>query len=100
MGRPQRRRGAWAKQQKLSDTEIIAGTGLFDTPIERTHSERMLLPIEVVIGVGNTRATSLSWSEDTRRCFTEELRHHLHSQTHVSLTQETSLTMGRVLPRP
>lgn len=92
--------GAWVKQQKLSATEIIATAGLFDTAVERTHAERMRLPVEVVIGLENTRATSLSWEEDTRRAFTEELRDHLRSQPEVSLTQETSLTMAQVLPRP
>jgi len=92
--------GAWVRQQKLSDTEIIASAGLFGTPMERTHSQRMRLPVDVVIGVENTRATSLSWGEDARRGFTEELRRHLGSQSDVGLTQETSLTMAPVLPRP
>jgi hypothetical protein len=91
--------GTWVKQRKLSETEIVATTGLFGTPIERTHAERMTLPVDVVIGVENTRATSLSWSEDVRRAFTEELRHHLRSQKAVGLVQETSLTMARVSPR-
>jgi ubiquinone/menaquinone biosynthesis C-methylase UbiE len=92
--------GAWVKQRKLSDTEIIATSGLFDLPVEQNHSERMALPVDVVIGVENTRATSLSWSDQTRRGFTDGLRHHLRSQREVRLTQETSLTMARVLPRP
>jgi ubiquinone/menaquinone biosynthesis C-methylase UbiE len=92
--------GAWVKQRKLADTEIIATTGLFEMPIERHHSERMVLPVDDVIGVENTRATSLSWSEDARRGFADELRHHLRSQNEVRLSQETSLTMARVLLRP
>src|SRR6202165_601533 len=92
--------GAWVKQRKLSDTEIIATAGFFATPIEKAHSERMRLPVEVVIGIENTRATSLSWGEDTRRRFTEELRDQLRSQPEVSLTQETSLAMAQLLPRP
>jgi hypothetical protein len=92
--------GAWVKQRKLSDTEIIATAGFFATPIEKAHSERVRLPVEVVIGIENTRATSLSWGEDTRRRFTEELRDQLRSQPEVSLTQETSLAMAQLLPRP
>ncbi len=92
--------GAWVKQQKLSDTEIIATTGLFDTPIEKKHAQTITLPAEIVIGVENTRSTSLSWDESSRRQFTEELRDHLRSQAEVSLTQLTSLTMARLLPRP
>jgi ubiquinone/menaquinone biosynthesis C-methylase UbiE len=92
--------GAWAKQRKLSDTEIITAAGGFSSPIERAHSQPMVLPAEVVIGVENTRATSLSWPQAVRRGFTEELRGHLGDQTKVSLTQETHLTMAQVLSRP
>jgi SAM-dependent methyltransferase len=91
--------GAWVKQQKLSDTEIIDAVGLFDMPVEKTHAERMSLPSEVVIGVENTRATSLSWDEHTRRSFVEELHDLLRSQLQISLTQMTSLTMAQALPR-
>jgi ubiquinone/menaquinone biosynthesis C-methylase UbiE len=92
--------GAWAKQRKLSDIEIVTAAGLFDSPMEKSHSEPMVLPAEVVIGVENTRATSLSWPEAIRRTFTEELRQHLGTQTEVRLTQETALTMAQVLSRP
>jgi 2-polyprenyl-3-methyl-5-hydroxy-6-metoxy-1,4-benzoquinol methylase len=87
-------------QGHFADTEVIAGTGLFETPVRKTHAQRIVRPAEAVIGVENTRATSLSWPDDIRREFTEQLRHHLRSQTEVQLTQETSLTMARALPRP
>jgi ubiquinone/menaquinone biosynthesis C-methylase UbiE len=80
-------------QPHFGDTAVIAGTGLFETPVCKTHAQR------IVLGVENTRATSLSWPDDIRQEFTEQLRHHLRSQTEVQLTQETSLTMARVLPR-
>lgn len=92
--------GAWAKQRKLSDTEIITSAGAFCLPIEKAHSEPMALPAEAVIGVENTRATLLSWPEAARRGFTEELRQHLGDQMKVTLTQETHLTMAQVLPCP
>jgi hypothetical protein len=92
--------GASARQHKLADTEIIAGTGLFEKPIHRTEAQRVVRPADAVIGVENTRATSLSWPDDVRRGFTEELRRHLRSQAEVHLTQETSLTMARVPRRP
>ena len=88
--------GAWAWQRRVTDAEIIAESGLFEAPIHRRHGERIVLPVETVVGVENTRATSLSWPEEVRRRFTEEIREHLASQTEVSLTQETSLTMARV----
>jgi len=92
--------GARLRGPHFADTEAIAGTGLFETPIHQTHTQRIIRPAEAVIGVENTRAISLSWPDDIRRDFTEELRDHLRSQTEVQLTQETSLTMARVLPRP
>jgi len=35
--------GAWVKQRKLSDTEIVAGTGLFDVSVQKAHSESAVL---------------------------------------------------------
>ena len=92
--------GALVRRPHFADTEVIAGTGLFEALVHKTHARRIVRPVEAVVGVENTRATSLSWPDDIRREFTEELRHHLRSQTEVQLTQETSLTMARVLPRP
>lgn len=86
---------AWARRPNFADPEIIAGTGLFETPVHKTHAQRIVRSAEAVIGVENTRATSLSWPDDIRREFTEELRHHLRSQSEVRITQETSLTMVR-----
>ena len=91
--------GAWPGQSELTDSEIIAGTGLFAKPICRTDAQPTALPVDVVIGLENTRAVPLSWPDDVRRTFNEELRHHLRSQTEVPLTQETSVTMARVLDR-
>jgi ubiquinone/menaquinone biosynthesis C-methylase UbiE len=87
-------------QPHFADTEVIVGTGLFETPVRKTHAQRIVRPAEAVIGVENTRATSLNWPDDIRREFTQQLRRHLGWQTEVQLTQETSLTMARVLPRP
>jgi ubiquinone/menaquinone biosynthesis C-methylase UbiE len=89
--------GAWVKQAKLADTDIITATGLFDTPVGSAHIQRMVLPVETVIGVENTRATSLSWPDETRAEFISELTQALRSHREVSLTQETSVTMARRL---
>jgi ubiquinone/menaquinone biosynthesis C-methylase UbiE len=61
--------GAWMKRS--TDAEVITGTGLFDAPVKRTGTHRITRTVDVVIGVENTRATSLSWSDDIRRGFTE-----------------------------
>ena len=87
------------RQPHFADTEVIAGTGLFETPVHQAHTQRIVRAAETVLEVENTRATTLNWPDDIRRDFTEELRRHLRFQTEVQLTQETSLTMARVLPR-
>lgn len=92
--------GAWVGRPHPGATEIIAGTGLFEPAICRTHTQRIAQRAETVIGVENTRATSLSWPDDARREFTAELRRQLGAATEVQLTQETSLTMARVRRPP
>jgi hypothetical protein len=72
---------------------------LFEEPIHATHAQPMARPAEAVIDVESTRAMFLSWPEDIRRGFTEELRRHLRPQAEVRLTQQTSLTMARVRSR-
>jgi len=92
--------GAWVRRPHFADTEVVASTGLFETPVHKAHTQRIVRSVEEVVGVENTRATSLSWPADIRREFTEQMRDHLRSQTEVQLTQLTSLTMARALPRP
>jgi ubiquinone/menaquinone biosynthesis C-methylase UbiE len=89
-------RKAWSQQPQLTETQIISDTGLFEPTVHMTDAQRLVLPVETVIGLENTRATSLSWPDEVRREFTEEMRRHLSSQAEVHLTQETSLTMARV----
>jgi SAM-dependent methyltransferase len=91
--------GAWAWQQKPPGTDMTGTTGLFGSPVERSHSQRIVLPADAVIGVEATRATFLSWPEDIRRRFLDELRFYLQAQAEVQLTQETSVVMAQVLSR-
>ena len=92
--------GARVRAPHFADPEVITGTGLFEAPVHQAHTQRIIRAAETIVGVENTRATSLSWPDGIRREFTEQLRHHLRSQAEVQLTQETFLTMARVLPRP
>ena len=78
------------------NADAIAASGLFDQPVERTHERRTTVAADTVIGVENTRAISLSWSDDVREEFTGELRSQLGSLAEVPLTLHTSLTMARV----
>lgn len=91
--------GAWTRQQNLPDTDMTGTTGLFDSLVRRSHSQRIVLPAAAVIGVETTRATFLSWPEEIRQRFLDELCSHLRSQTQIHLTQETSVSMAQVLPR-
>jgi ubiquinone/menaquinone biosynthesis C-methylase UbiE len=92
--------GAWARQPHRADSDLVACSGLFETPIHTTHAERAVSSPETVVAVENTRATSLSWPVDVRQEFTAELRRLLRSRTEVPLTRETSLTMARVQVPP
>jgi ubiquinone/menaquinone biosynthesis C-methylase UbiE len=92
--------GAWARRPHFADSDVIARTGLFETPVHTTHTERTVSSAEKVVAVENTRATSLSWPADVRREFTAELRRQLRSQSEVPLTIQTSLMMARVRTPP
>jgi ubiquinone/menaquinone biosynthesis C-methylase UbiE len=87
---------AWSARRPPSDADAIAGSGLFDRPAQRTHQRRTTVTPATVIGVENTRATTLSWPDDVREEFTAELRSQLGSLAEVPLTLHTSLTMARV----
>ena len=70
--------------------------GLFDGVARLYEATRPGYPREDVIGVENTRGTSLSWPDDVRREFTAELRQRLGSQAEVGLTLEAAVTLARV----
>ena len=87
---------AWSARRPPADAEAIIGSGLFGQPVQWTHRQRATVPADAVLGVENTRATTLSWPADVREAFTAELRGHLGSQAEVTLTLHTTLTMARV----
>ena len=87
--------GAWATGARLSDTQIIEDAGVFAEPVTRIGARRLVLPADAVVGIESTRATSLSWPDDVRRDFADEIRHRLRSQAEVQLSQQTTLTMAR-----
>src|SRR6185437_4918561 len=57
---------ALSHQTEATETEIIATTGLFDPPARMTDAQRLVLPVQTVISVENTRATLLSWPDEAR----------------------------------
>jgi 2-polyprenyl-3-methyl-5-hydroxy-6-metoxy-1,4-benzoquinol methylase len=87
--------GAWVK--RAPDAEVMAATGLFGKPVCRTDTRRATRPADVVIGVENTRATTLSWPEDERLRFSQEMLDCLGAATEVHLTSRTVVTMAPVL---
>jgi hypothetical protein len=86
--------GAWATRP--ADGDAIAASGLFEAPVHRAFTQRLTRSAEDVVGVENTRATSLSWPDDVSRGFTAELRQRLGGRAEVGLTLEAALTMARV----
>jgi ubiquinone/menaquinone biosynthesis C-methylase UbiE len=86
--------GAW--QRRPSDPEAVDAAGLFGTPVCLADRQRTVLPAREVIALESTRATFLSWSPDTQRRFTDELRRLLEPTPAVHLTRHTSVTMAQV----
>ena len=86
--------GAWAT--RAGDAQAFAASGLFGALVHDACVQRMTRPAGTVIGVENTRATSLSWPEHERHAFNAELREHLRSRQDVPLTLQFSATMARV----
>ena len=87
--------GAWVTRP--ADDEAFSGSGLFGPPAHRTFTRRVTRPAADVIGVENTRATSLSWPEDVRGKFNAELGRLLSRSDPVGVTVTSSVTMAPVL---
>lgn len=85
--------GAWATRP--ADATAFSDSGLFAAPVRRTFTRRATYSAEGVMGVENTRATSLSWPQDVRDGFNAELRRLLGGRE-VPLTLEAPVTMARV----
>jgi len=78
-----------------ADATAFSGSGLFAASVRRTFTRRATYSAEGVMGVENTRATSLSWPQDARDGFNAELRQLLGGRE-VPLTLEAPVTMARV----
>jgi SAM-dependent methyltransferase len=91
--------GVWARHRTPHAADLTGAAGLFGPPVERSHSQRIVLAAETVIGVETTRSTFLSWPEHTQQDFAGELRRHFRHCADVHLTQQTSLAMAPVVPR-
>jgi ubiquinone/menaquinone biosynthesis C-methylase UbiE len=87
--------GAW--ERRPSDPEAVAATGLFGAPTCLTDRQETILPAADVIALESTRATFLSWPQDTQRRFAAALRELLEPRPAVHLTRLTSVTMAQVL---
>jgi ubiquinone/menaquinone biosynthesis C-methylase UbiE len=87
--------GTWLSRPGPAIAEIIGESGYFGTAVETSYSTRLSVPASSVVDLENTRATSLSWPDDERRAFTEELRGHLTTES-AGLTQVATVTMAQV----
>jgi len=90
--------GAWVTRP--ADGEAISGSGLFGPAVHRTFARRIVRSAEDVVGVENTRATSLSWPDEVRRAFSAELRELLGPigpRSAIGVTVTSSVTMAPVL---
>jgi len=85
--------GAWVTRP--ADAAAISDSGLFEVPVRHAFTQRATYSAEDVIGVENTRATSLSWPQDVRDGFNAELRQSLGGRA-VPLTLEAPVIMARV----
>ena len=86
--------GAWVTRP--ADDEAFIDSGLFGPPERRTFTRRVTRPAADVIGVENTRATSLSWPDDVRNEFSAELGRLLRGRDPVGVTVTSSVTMAPV----
>jgi len=86
--------GAWVTRP--ADGAAISASGLFGPPAERTFTHRIVRQARHVIGVENTRATSLSWPDREREAFSAELRERLRELPEVGVTVAASVTMAPV----
>ncbi|HEY0937091.1 MAG TPA: class I SAM-dependent methyltransferase [Trebonia sp.] len=86
--------GVWVTRR--ADARAIGDSKLFGPSVHRVFRQRLVRSAADVIGVENTRATSLSWPGDVREAFFAELRARLGSRAEVSVTLEASVTMAPV----
>lgn len=87
--------GAWQRRQ--SDSDAMAGTGLFGRPECVTDSRRALLSAAEVAALESTRATFLGWPHGPQRRFMADLARLLDRSPAVGVIRQTSVTMAPVL---
>lgn len=87
--------GAWASAPRPTLTDVLESSGLFLPPATHTHHERRTLDAEMVIALEQTRATTLSFDDGTRRAFVADLRSLLGDRDEIPLTQVTVLTLAQ-----
>lgn len=90
--------GAWQRRQ--SDSDAMAGTGLFGRPECVTDTRRAVLSAAEVTGLESTRATFLGWPHGTQRRFMADLERLLERSPAVGVIRQTSVTMAPVLRDP
>jgi len=86
---------AWVDRPASTIGDRLATSSRFEAPVEHAHVERRSVDAAAVIGVEETRATWLSWDDNTQASFDAQLRRLLAGVEHVELEQHTLLAMAR-----
>ena len=89
-------RKKWAHLLSGCCADLMELTGLYEAPVARTDTKRVMLSPEAVIGVERTRATYLSYEPVVQSSFDDELRDALAGLDEVSVGIRTHITMARV----
>jgi SAM-dependent methyltransferase len=87
--------GAWAASPQPTLSQRLVASGLFGSPVVRSHHQERTMAPEAVFDLEQTRATLLCYSDDVRTSFNDRLRALLRQSGDVPLVQETTLLVLR-----
>lgn len=90
--------GMWLRRPGLTRAQAIDASGHFASPLKTSFCARRSRSASEVVNLESTRATALSWTDDDRRAFIEELRGGLCSSP-VDLTEVAHITMAQAVHR-
>ena len=89
--------GAWASAKNPTFAEQMIASGLFDTPVARSHSALVELTAKTVMGVERTRATYLAYEPAKQSSFDAALDAALEGAATVSTKIQATVTMAHVV---
>lgn len=87
----------WADDPQPGVVDALRSSPFFGEPRSETDVRRVETTVAEVVSLEGTRATALSWPEEERAGFADELAARLAGEHTVSCTQVASLTMASVV---